>query len=118
VTEWLDLARMLFMGVGVSIPIGGLMIAFRRERVSRFDLIAARFDRGDVAHAALAAKIEKLGADFDGLTAQIRASDRNNERRFVIREEYAAGIERVESQLAILNGHLFELAKVGKGRGT
>jgi len=101
----MELLRALVAGVGVAVPIGGLMIAFRKERLTRFDIT-------DAAHLRMEKTISQLDLDMTGFSQQLGAMAAENERRFVPRPEYERTLERIDR-------HLFDLAQKSRtGRGA
>jgi hypothetical protein len=100
-TEWIDVAKAAVEGVGLSLPIIGTLAYFHTKR-------GERFDRIDEAHRELKGKVSTLNTDFDGLRAQIAASDLENERRFVSRDDHTEAVKRLDESVRELTRTLLD----------
>lgn len=104
--EWVEIAKAVAAGLGVGLPVIGVVTLFHNERTKRFDKIEGTVNR--------------LDADFTGLTRQLGGVVNDVEKRFLPREEHEnainrldASINRLDSSLGTLNSHLFDLARGG-----
>lgn len=94
--EWLDVAKATAEGFGLSAPVVATLWLFHKKRNERYDRI-------DEAHTTLKNQVRVLNIDFDGLRGQLAASDLQNEKRFVSRQDHTEAVNRLDESIRELN---------------